>query len=87
MWTRELSDATIAAEIVGMEGMGRETFDPRRYGDADVVLIDESHNFRNDKANRYDALERMIQLNDRRGRDGERKKVILLSATPINNDL
>jgi len=87
MWQRELRDATIAAEIVGMEGMGRETFDPRRYGDADVVLIDESHNFRNDKANRYDGIERMIQLNGGRGKEGERKKVILLSATPINNDL
>ena len=29
----------------------------------------------------------MIQLNGGRGRDGEHKKVILLSATPINNDL
>ena len=52
-----------------------------------MILIDESHNFRNDKANRYLALDAMIQLNGGRGRDGERKKVILLSATPINNDL
>src|SRR5438874_2185339 len=29
----------------------------------------------------------MIQRNGGRGKDGERKKVILLSATPINNDL
>src|SRR5947208_2980942 len=29
----------------------------------------------------------MIQLNGGRGRDGEHKKVTLLSATPINNDL
>jgi len=29
----------------------------------------------------------LIQLNGGRGRDGEPKKVILLSATPINNDL
>jgi hypothetical protein len=52
-----------------------------------VILLDESHNFRNDKANRYLALETMIQLNGGRGRDGEHKKVILISATPINNDL
>src|SRR5262249_16081843 len=45
------------------------------------------HNFRNDKANRYLALDTMIQLNGGRGRDGEHKKVILISATPINNDL
>ncbi len=87
MWDRELKSATISAEVVGMEEMGREIFDTRRLGDADVILIDESHNFRNNKANRYDALERVIQLNGGRGRDGERKKIILLSATPINNDL
>lgn len=87
MWRRELATATIAAEVIGMEEMGRENFDMRRYGDADVILVDESHNFRNDKANRYLALEQVVQLNGGRGRDGNRKKVILLSATPINNDL
>lgn len=87
MWQRELSSATIAAQIVGMEELGRETFDASPHGDADVILLDESHNFRNDKANRYLALDTMIQLNGGRGRDGEHKKVILISATPINNDL
>ncbi|HQU46835.1 MAG: hypothetical protein B7Z73_11230, partial [Planctomycetia bacterium 21-64-5] len=57
MWQRELASATIAAQVVGMEELGRDTFDPSPYGDADVLLIDESHNFRNDKANRYLALD------------------------------
>ncbi|MBE3100129.1 MAG: helicase [Planctomycetes bacterium] len=87
MWRRELAEATIAAQIVGMEEIGREGFDYRAYGDADVVLVDESHNFRNDKTNRYMGLDALIQCNGGRGRDGQRKKVILLSATPINNDL
>lgn len=87
MWRRELSTATIAAQIVGMEELGRDGFDTSRIGDADVVLIDESHNFRNGKSNRYLALDEAIQRNGGRGRDGERKKLILLSATPINNDL
>ncbi len=87
MWTKELASATIAAQVVGMEELGRDTFDAAPYRDADVILLDESHNFRNDQANRYLALDTMIQLNGGRGRDGEHKKVILLSATPINNDL
>ena len=87
MWQRELASATIAGQVVGMEELGRDTFDASPYGDADVLLVDESHNFRNDKANRYLALDTMIQLNGGRGRDGEHKKVILISATPINNDL
>ena len=70
-----------------MEELGREGFDPRVIGDADCILIDESHNFRNNKSNRYLALDEAIQRNGGRGRDGERKKLILLSATPINNDL
>ncbi len=87
MWQAELHTATIAAEVIGMEEMGRDTFDSRPFGDADVLLIDESHNFRNGKSNRYLALDQLIQRNGGRGRDGERKKVILLSATPINNDI
>ena len=87
MWENELASATIAGQVVGMEELGRDTFDPSPYADADVILIDESHNFRNEKANRYLALDAMIQLNGGRGRDGEHKKLILLSATPINNDL
>src|SRR5260370_25617784 len=85
MWQRELASATIAAQVVGMEELGRDTFDASPYGDADVLLIDESHNFRNDKANRYLALDTMIQLNGGRGRDGDHKKVILISANPIPN--
>ncbi|NQT40175.1 MAG: helicase [Planctomycetes bacterium] len=87
MWRSELASATIAAEVVGMEELGRDGFDASRIGDADCILIDESHNFRNNKSNRYLALDEAIQLGGGRGRDGQRKKVILLSATPINNDL
>lgn len=87
MWRRELADATIAGQVVGMEEMGREDFNAHPYGDADVVLVDESHNFRNDKSNRYLALDDLILRNGGRGREGDRKKLILLSATPINNDL
>jgi len=87
MWRSELASATIAAEVVGMEELGRDGFDARRIGDADVVLIDESHNFRNNQSNRYLALDEAIQLRGGQGRDGQRKKVVLLSATPINNDL
>ncbi len=87
MWRRELADATIPAQVVGMEELGRDTFDFRPYADADVVLLDESHNFRNSSTNRYLALDQMLQMHGGRGRDGARKKIILLSATPINNDL
>ncbi len=87
MWERELADATISATVLSQEELGREEFDPEPWGDADVILVDESHNFRSRGAQRYASMERIIGARGGRGRDGLRKKVILLTATPINNDL
>ena len=87
MWERELQDATISATVLSQEELGRQEFDPVPWGDADVTLIDESHNFRNQNAQRYASIEHLLGTNGGRGRDGGRKKVILLTATPINNDL
>lgn len=87
MWQRELREATIPATILSQEELGREEFEPQAWADTDIVLIDESHNFRNRTAQRYENLERLLGGNRGRGRDGGRKKVILLTATPINNDL
>jgi len=87
MWRSELREAAIPCEIISQEMLGREEFDERPYRDADVILIDESHNFRNHRTNRYENLERLIGANGGRGRDGQRKKLILLTATPINNTI
>jgi superfamily II DNA or RNA helicase len=46
-----------------------------------LIVIDESHNLRNDKSNRYKFfMEQILQQNDD-------VKVLLISATPINNSL
>jgi len=88
MWEKELHSAAIAAQIITQESLGREEFDPREVQEADIFLIDESHNFRNHNAQRYGALERILAANNRRGTlSGERKKLILLTATPINNTI
>ena len=46
----------------------------------DVILVDESHNFRNPATKRYQALMEII-----RGGPKTEKRVVLLTATPINN--
>ena len=56
------------------------------WGNYDLVVIDESHNFRNKAANkgretRYDKLMRKII------REGVKTRVLMLSATPVNNRL
>jgi len=54
------------------------------WGNYDLVVIDESHNFRNNDAvkereTRYQKLMNMVI------RDGVKTKVLMLSATPVNN--
>ena len=55
------------------------------WGNYDLVVIDESHNFRNKKTpqaggeTRYDRLMRKII------REGVKTRVLMLSATPVNN--
>ncbi|MFN8894300.1 MAG: helicase-related protein [Betaproteobacteria bacterium] len=57
------------------------------WGNYDLVVIDESHNFRNKKSpkqgneTRYDRLMRRII------REGVKTRVLMLSATPVNNRL
>jgi SNF2 family DNA or RNA helicase len=87
MWQAELHGANIAAAVVSQERLGQDEFDLRPYADVDIILIDEAHNFRNKRAKRYLMLETILAANGRRGRDGQRKKLILLTATPINNNI
>ena len=87
MWTDELASATIAATILSQEELGQADFDPTSFGDADIILVDESHNFRNRNAQRYENMERIISSHGGRGRQGSRKKIILVTATPINNNI
>jgi SNF2 family DNA or RNA helicase len=87
MWTDELASATIAATILSQEELGQADFDPAPFGDADVILVDESHNFRNRNAQRYESLESIIGYGGGKGREGDRKKIILMTATPINNNI
>lgn len=87
MWDRELKGASISAHIVSQEMLASDEFDALSVADVDVVLVDEAHNFRNRRAKRYLQLESLLAANGRRGRDGQRKKMILLTATPINNNL
>jgi superfamily II DNA or RNA helicase len=87
MWDRELKDATISAHIISHEELGQQDFPTADHGDADLILVDESHNFRNNTAQRYGNLDAIISRNGGLGRDGVRKKLVLLTATPISNNL
>jgi superfamily II DNA or RNA helicase len=54
------------------------------WGNYDLVVIDESHNFRNNDAFK-DRETRYQRLMNRVIREGVKTKVLMLSATPVNN--
>ncbi len=56
------------------------------WGNYDLVVIDESHNFRN-KATHKDRDTRYDHLMKRIIKSGVKTKVLMLSATPVNNRL
>ena len=76
------------------KGMSRSGQDLKRFdwGNYDLVVIDESHNFRN-RNDRYDENDQLIMtryarlLQDVIKHGKNNTKVLLLSATPVNNSL
>lgn len=56
------------------------------WGNYDLVVIDESHNFRNGAGTHANTSEnRYVKLLDKIIRAGVKTKVLMLSATPVNN--
>ncbi len=57
------------------------------WGNYDLVVIDESHNFRNKKTPRAGGETRYDRLMRRIIHEGVKTRVLMLSATPVNNRL
>jgi superfamily II DNA or RNA helicase len=73
-----------AAKVIN-NGSLHKIRDPEQY---DLIIIDEAHKFRNDTADGYDLLQKLCKTPSRlRLPDGTfaKKRVILISATPLNN--
>ncbi len=60
--------------------------DRLNWGNYDLVVIDESHNFRNGAGTHANTQEnRYVKLMDKVIRAGVKTKVLMISATPVNN--
>jgi superfamily II DNA or RNA helicase len=81
VWLKKLDEFGIKADIVSQEEISRQEFDIRRYSHHDIVVVDESHNFRNSASNRYRNLQKLVSSGNRN------KRILLLTATPINNSV
>ncbi len=57
------------------------------WGNYDLVVIDESHNFRNKKTPRVGSETRYDRLMRKIIKEGVKTRVLMLSATPVNNRL
>jgi len=73
MWEDYAHKYQIRAKIISQTNVQNTLPDLRRYR---IIIIDESHNLRNDQGSRYRAIKQYISDNE--------SKVILLSATPYN---
>lgn len=64
---------------------GRDQYKDKE--DFDLIIVDEAHGFRSDNSNKYDDLQKICK-SPRTNTGlvkGRQKKVMLLSATPLNN--
>lgn len=73
MWDEYIYKYKLHAKIVPHSQVETQLKDLRRYR---LVIIDESHNFRNSETKRWRAIKAYLEENE--------SKVILLSATPYN---
>jgi len=81
VWEPKLEEYGIKAEVLSQEAISRDNFAWKDYSHYDVILIDESHNFRNPGTGRYQNLMKLLATGN------PNKRVILMTATPINNSI
>jgi len=75
MWKTYINEYDLKAEVISMSAVQKNLKDKKRFR---LVIIDESHNLRNNKGERYKAIRAYLSENE--------IKVILLSATPYNKE-
>ncbi len=63
---------------------GEINLETLNWGNYDLIVIDESHNFRNNNS-RKEGVTRYSRMMDEIIRAGVKTKVLMLSATPVNN--
>lgn len=85
-----LSHTDLSRDSGRVDGIDLATLN---WGNFDLIVIDESHNFRNNTKGKHDEDDNLIRksryerLMDDIIKTGVKTKVLLLSATPVNNDL
>jgi len=77
MWQNETKGIEVKVSIISQESIGMHGLSNELTSKVDAIIIDEAHNFRNENASRFRELVRHTMG----------KKVVQLTATPINNSI
>lgn len=92
MWKDEVKDLILAESILSQEDLASSDFlDKARQAvgggldEVSLMVIDESHNFRNPLSNRWENL--FTLLVDHIAKGKEKPYILFLTATPINNTI
>lgn len=82
-WEETLKEFKLDNYKIITNGSLHKVTDPELY---DLIIVDEAHKFRSDTASMYNELQKLCKTKTKRY-DGslQDKKVILVSATPLNN--
>lgn len=81
LWQPLLQSHAIPHRIESMEFLSQSDAPISEMAQYKVIVVDESHNFRNSATNRWENLFHILSHGD-----GD-KKLILLTATPVNNSV
>ncbi|MCX7993080.1 MAG: phospholipase D-like domain-containing protein, partial [Fimbriimonadales bacterium] len=82
VWKPLLEQHAIPHRVESMEQISRGDFDLNDLSQYAVIVVDESHNFRNPGANRWRNLFELLRY-----ANPEQTRLILLTATPVNNSV
>jgi len=81
MWEQYLRDYMISGAVLSRHKIGLDPNLLSRHSNHDVILIDESHNFRSKTTRSYRELKAFMDEKT------DEARIIMLSATPISNKL
>jgi len=92
MWTKEIKDLRLSENILSQEALALDDFKKKAIKvcggslkEVSLVVVDESHNFRNPLSNRWENL--FYLLEEIRKESQKKPYILFLTATPISNTL
>ena len=90
MWRSELKKIDTKENILSQEDLASENYLDKakrtiggRLDNVELIVVDESHNFRNPLSNRWENFFSLV--NDNISSTGNKPYILFLTATPINN--